>query len=484
MMTFKPRRPDGLTTQHGFAVIYTAVTLTAACLFVGLATDGLRAYLVKAQLTKAVDGAALGAARMLNGGAPAAQARELFRLNFPDAYMGTPAGADPAGQSGFYTQTTDQANGLNIIDIDASVIMPTMLMSLAGIPDVTVRGQSQATRRMVDLCLVLDVSSSLGARWPAVRDAARTFVAAFDENNDRFCLVRYSNGAEVPEPLTVPRGFNKPAVINAIPQGLPGGSTAMVEGLFRGWDELRTVPNGQQSSLRVLVLFTDGASNSIPATYAVSPATAKGLRTYDFPKNLPDPDNQTHDNPRIVGLFDTETGVRSPSYSKTVAWNSTSTLSQIPLLPATSFHEHARSSGIPTSFPLESGLITVNGAAQNAVRGLRNWDAGAGLYPADVWNINNASRNLLEIIADAARSETSGDYRIRIYTIGMGELVRYWLGTMPEQPEQILMRVANDVNSPDYNPTQIKGDYFFAATEADIGPAFQALQNQIIRLTR
>ena len=108
----------------------------------------------------------------------------------------------------------------------------------------------------------------------------------------------------------------------------------------------------------------------------------------------------------------------------------------------------------------------------------------AGLYPADVWNINNASRNLLEIIADAARSETSGDYRIRIYTIGMGELVRYWLGTMPEQPEQILMRVANDVNSPDYNPTQIKGDYFFAATEADIGPAFQALQNQIIRLTR
>ena len=262
MMTFKPRRPDGLTTQHGFAVIYTAVTLTAACLFVGLATDGLRAYLVKAQLTKAVD----GAARMLNGGPPAAQARELFRLNFPDAYMGTPAGADPAGQSGFYTQTTDQANGLNIIDIDASVIMPTMLMSLAGIPDVTVRGQSQATRRMVDLCLVLDVSSSLGARWPAVRDAARTFVAAFDENNDRFLPGPVFKRGRGPGTLDRTSRVQQACRHQRYSPGSSGGSTAMVEGLFRGWDELRTVPNGQQSSLRVLVLFTDGASNSIPAT--------------------------------------------------------------------------------------------------------------------------------------------------------------------------------------------------------------------------
>ena len=56
--------------------------------------------------------------------------------------------------------------------------------------------------------------------------------------------------------------------------------------------------------------------------------------------------------------------------------------------------------------------------------GLRNVNSSTGRYPAEVFNVNNAARNLVEIIADAARSDT-GDYPIRIYTIGMGELVRY-----------------------------------------------------------
>ncbi len=63
------------------------------------------------------------------------------------------------------------------------------------------------------------------------------------------------------------RGFAKTQVIADIPNNLPGGSTAMVEGLYTGWDEVRTVPSGQQSGLRVIVLFTDGASNSVPANW-------------------------------------------------------------------------------------------------------------------------------------------------------------------------------------------------------------------------
>ena len=82
----------------------------------------------------------------------------------------------------------------------------------------------------------------------------------------------------------------------AIPQNLPGGSTAMVQGFYRGWDELRTVPAGQQSGLRVIVLFTDGASNSVPGMYDGS-GVAKGLRTYDFPKNFPDPDRPDAQQP-------------------------------------------------------------------------------------------------------------------------------------------------------------------------------------------
>jgi hypothetical protein len=121
---------------------------------------------------------------------------------------------------------------------------------------------------------------------------------------------------------------------------------------------------------------------------------------------------------------------------------------------------------------------------QSAIRGLRQKNAQNNRYPAQVFNINNAARNVLEIIADTARSETTGTYRIRIFTIGMGELVRYNLGTMPEKPEEILMRVANDKRSPDFNSGQLEGKYYFALTGADVAPAYQAIQNEIIRLSK
>jgi Flp pilus assembly protein TadG len=478
-------QPSGLSSERGFTLVYTAVTLGVLLLFTGLAVDSGRAYVVKAQLTKAVDGAALAAARNLNSGNPRQEAERIFRANFPDGFMGTTWATDPSADPGFFSQSVDATTGVNTVRVAASAIMPTTFMRLANFQEVTVSSMGEATRRMVDLSLVLDVSSSIGSRWGAVRDAARTFVDAFDPNNDRMALVTYGNGATVRYAMPASRGFDKGALKAAIPNNLPGGSTAMVEGLYRGWDELRTVAPGQQSGLRVIVLFTDGASNSVPGNFPASPGIAKGVRTYDFPKNFPDPDGQTWNNPRIVGLFDTQSGAQGPSYSVEVPWNATTTLAQIPHLPVQSWHTHFRSAGIPTSFPLQTAALTVDGVPQNSLarRGLRNFDAAAGKYPADVWNINNAARNLLEIIANEARND-NGDYRIRVYTIGMGELVRYNLGTMPEMPENILKRIANDVASPDFQAAQLEGKYYYAQTEADVGPAFQALQNQIIRLSK
>ena len=483
-MTRHQRRSDR-ASDKGVALVFMAVTLTTLLVFTGLAVDSGRGYVVKAQLTKAVDGAALGAARHLNSGNPRSEAEQLFLANFPAGYMGTVSSTNPTASPGFFTLTTDYSNGgRNIITVRASAEMPRTFMSLIRQGNVTVSAEGEATRRMVDLSLVLDVSSSLGSGWPAVRDATKAFIDAFDPVNDRLAFVEFSNGANVLDRMPASRGFAKATVISHVQSGLPGGSTAMVEGLYRGWDELRTVGGGQQSSVRVIVLFTDGASNSIPGNYPAAPGVAKGLRTYDFPKNNPDPDNQTWDSPQIVGLFDTQSGSQSPSYNITVPWNSNTTLAQVPFLPLTSWHTHHRSSGIPTSFDLQTANLTVNGAAQSARRPLRNWNAGAGRYPAEVFNINNGARNLVEIIADAARTDAAGDYPIRIYTIGMGLMVRQLIGTMPEKPEDILMRMANDSRSPDFNNTQLEGKYYYAATANDVSAAFQSLQNQIIRLTK
>ncbi len=87
-----------LSNEKGFALFYMAVFLTVLLIFVGLAVDTGRAYVVQAQLSKAVDGAALGAARMLNSGNPQQEAAGIYRANFPNGWMGTTLVDEPLRQ--------------------------------------------------------------------------------------------------------------------------------------------------------------------------------------------------------------------------------------------------------------------------------------------------------------------------------------------------------------------------------------------------
>jgi Flp pilus assembly protein TadG len=480
--------------EQGVTLVYMAIFITTGLLVTGLAVDGGRAYVVKAQLSKAVDGAALAAARNLNGGDPRGEAARVFRANFPTGYLGTSSVTDPATDPNFFGTQVVTATGVNIVTVQASAVLPTTFMQLGGFTNVTVSSLGEAQRRMVDLSLVLDVSGSIGWRWPYVSAAAAAFIDSFDAAGDRLALITYGNGVQVVQQMPSTRGFNKSAMIAAIPSSLPGGWTPMAEGIYRGWDELRSVPTGTQSGLRVIVLFTDGSANGVPGFWDGT-GIAKSVSTSDFPQRSPDPDSITTDNPTIQGLYDTQSGTRSPSLTKpgtnyldgTVDRNpdnSTGALTAMSWLPGSSAHTHHRSSGIPTSFPFQSNTLRVDGASQISRRGLLNYDSAQGKYPAHVRNIRNAATNLVEIIADAARSDSSGDQPIRIFAIGMGELVQHLLGTRPESSESVLMRISNDTRSPDFDNTQLEGKYYFALTPADVAPAFQQLQAQIVRLSK
>jgi Mg-chelatase subunit ChlD len=319
--------------------------------------------------------------------------------NFPAGYLGTSPSTDPTADPNFYTSTVDAATGVNTVTVNATAVLPTTFMSVANINSVTVSSTGEATRRMVDLSLVLDVSSSIGPQWSAVRDAARTFVNSFDAAHDRLALLTFSDGANVINPMPSSRGFDKTGMISNVPSTLPGGSTAMVEGLYRAWDELRSVPTGSQSGLRVIVLFTDGASNSVPGDYGTGPGV--GLRTYDFPQNAGDTHGQTWNSPHITGLYDRQTGANSMGVDTTVPWDSPNTPFDANnawprYLPLASAHTHHRSAGIPTSFPLQTSSLNVDGVPQSSTRGLRDFDTVAAKYPAEVHNVNNAARNLVE----------------------------------------------------------------------------------------
>jgi Flp pilus assembly protein TadG len=476
--------------QKGVALIYMCVTLTVLLLFTGLALDSGRGYVVKAQLTKAVDGAALGAARELNSGTPEVKAQQVFSANFPSGFLGTSSVIVPSSGNGGYSLTTDPATGINTVTVSSTAVLPTTFMGLANFNTMTVSAMGQATRRMVDLSLVVDVSGSIGAQWPTVRDATRTFIDSFDAAHDRMSLTLFSTGAEVDYAMPTSRGFDKTAMKAAVPNSLPSGSTAMAEGLYRGWDQIRVVPTGSQSSLRIIVLFTDGAANGVPAKWGGTGTIATSARTADFPYRG---DPSTWNNPPVSGTIQVNSAVGgSNPYNFSVSADATSSaaekliLSGIPAavqhMPNTSWHTQHSSSGIPTSFPMFSNSLTVNGVAQGTARSVIT--DGTGQYPTTLWNVNNAARNLLEIIADAARTDAGGDYPVRIFTIGMGTLINLSLGTIPETPASMLQRVANDRVSPDFNPAQLAGNYYYAPTAASVSAAYEGIQNQILRLSK
>ena len=125
------KQPSHWSAQGGFALVYMAGVLTVLLLFTGLAVDSGRAYVVKAQLTKAVDGAALGAARALNSGNPRAAAAQIFRANFPAGYLGTTSVTDPTTAANFFTSTADAVSGVNVVTVTADATLPTTFMRLA-----------------------------------------------------------------------------------------------------------------------------------------------------------------------------------------------------------------------------------------------------------------------------------------------------------------------------------------------------------------
>ena len=66
----------------------------------------------------------------------------------------------------------------------------------------------------------------------------------------------------------------------------------------------------------------------------------------------------------------------------------------------------------------------------------------------------------------------------------MGQLVRLNLGTRPETSESILKRIANDATRPISTARSSKASTTTRETAADVAPAFQGIQNQILRLSK
>jgi Ca-activated chloride channel homolog len=100
--------------------------------------------------------------------------------------------------------------------------------------------------------LVFDISGSMGADLREMRHAASQFFKTSNPG-DEFCLVELSNSAQVAVPLTQ----NASEVDYKLMSSKGGGSTALLDGVYLGLNEVRKSRNMRKA----LVIISDGGEN-------------------------------------------------------------------------------------------------------------------------------------------------------------------------------------------------------------------------------
>ena len=257
-------------------VLFTTMLPTLLLPLVGLAIDGSRLYIVQAKLATAVDGAALGAGRLLGTNADTVEiAGEFLNANFPAGFWGT-TNLTPSIN---YTKTITS----NTITVSATVSTPLLFMRMFGRSVSSVAASAVATRRETRIELVLDRSGSMVDELAALQGLAKQFTSSFISGYDELGLVAYGSSAVVGYPTTRPYNASPTSaggpnddfettqtngnMLDMIGYLQASGATNMAEGLWLAYLELQKADHidNDPTRLNAIVLFTDGVPTAMSA---------------------------------------------------------------------------------------------------------------------------------------------------------------------------------------------------------------------------
>lgn len=256
--------------RRGIAIVMLAVSLVLILFMVGLAVDASYLYTVRAKLSMACDAAALAAARSLHVGLTmsaqeaSARARALafFDANFPDGNLNT-------RNRSATVQVEETSLRTRSVTVSARVDAPTYFMRLAGIPSVPVSALGKASRRDVNLMMILDRSGSMqnaGACEP-MKSAAQSFVSRFAEGRDRLGMVTYSSSWHYAYPLTKNFKTQSPTLHSVIGTINCTGGTSTAMAISEAYSRLRAVD--EPGALNIIMLFTDGIPTGLTAQFPI-----------------------------------------------------------------------------------------------------------------------------------------------------------------------------------------------------------------------
>ncbi len=239
-----------LGNRKGGVLVFVAVGLLTTLVVAGLAIDVGRGYILRAHLSRAVDAAALSAARSLRGGEDLARQRALAVAEANGVDLGT----DGANISiGFGTNEFDEET----VSVRATQAIPTLLVRLIGRESMQVVSAAVAAVPPVDMVLVLDQSGSLDQAnaWDDLQDAVRQFVRNFDDDIDQMGMVSFNIMAahhfQVTQPF-IARAISEVDAMRSL------GWTNTGEALRLAHEQITSGPNIRNRSAKVVVFFTDG----------------------------------------------------------------------------------------------------------------------------------------------------------------------------------------------------------------------------------
>ena len=161
--------------RGGAAAVFLALATIPLIGFIGIGTDTARAYLVKSRLSSSLDAAGLAGGWSFFLSSRDDDIRMFFDANFPPGYLGATVSGPAIG--------VDEDE--ETITLTASAAVPTTFMRLFGIDTVTVAAETEVTRQMqaLDVVLAIDMSGSMssnapggGSRIAAARNAATELV--------------------------------------------------------------------------------------------------------------------------------------------------------------------------------------------------------------------------------------------------------------------------------------------------------------------
>jgi len=503
--------------RRGIAIVMLAISLMLILFMVALAVDASYLYTVRAKLSMACDAAALAAARSLNVGlsmaaqeaSARARAQAFFDANFPDGALNTRNRTSSVS-------VEETALRTRSVTVSASVMAPTYFMRLAGIPAVPVSALGKASRRDVNMMMVLDRSGSMqtsGACAP-MKSAAQSFVSRFAEARDRLGLITFSTAWNYTYPLTKNFKTQSPTLSDVIGTITCTGGTSMAMAISEAYNKLAAL--AEPGALNIIMLFTDGIPTGLTARFPVR--TVNDTR-YGNGENNRTLDGLIYNYPSTGTLYNMAPSNCRDAANKNYLDSGWNPQDRVGVFVASG--EGTASTG--ATYGIIKPYVTSPAAADQAINGpLGALDSGTGCaFVAGTTDFNNMRyarrdvayipnfdlyNNRMDCCYRSVSKFTSGPYagkirpdtpaavgaaatnatdnaakRIRqslavptiFYVIGLGDV-----------DSVLLKRIANDPSSPTYDRSEPTGLYVYAPDRTQLNQAFARIASEILRLAQ